>query len=188
MIPLRRRGVRVLITLTLLLSERRVRNMSDESKKREEEEAKLYPEINQGLEILNEAGEWVVGREKEQIIVLARGFMISGIIGILTGNAVKVLIVICSFTNKFRNTTMTNKTIMKYAGMTKTPLDRVLKELKFYNIISSHYLPGGSLKKRRRRINIIRWDTARARLIKEKKIKLGLDDKIDFIIPNPFRK
>ena len=162
--------------------------MSDESKKREEEEAKKYPEINQGLYELNEKEEWVLTRKKEPFTAYPRGFVFSGIIGILTGNAVKSLNVICSFTNKFRNTTIGDDVIRKYAGVCQKTLTNALRELEFYDVISRHNLPGGSRTKRRRRINIIRWDTARARLIKEKKIKLGLDDKIDFIIPNPFRK
>ena len=157
-------------------------------KEQEEKEARLYPEINQGLEVLNEAGEWVIGRDKESFTAYPRGFNFSGIIGVLNGNAVKVLNTICSFTNRFRNTTITNKMIMKYAGVCKTPLDKALKELKFYHIISSHYLPGGSKTTRIRRINILRWDTARALLIKEKKITIGLDNKVDFVIPNPYRK
>lgn len=157
-------------------------------KEQEEKEARLYPEINQGLEVLNEAGEWVIGRNKEPFTAYPRGFVFSGIIGILNGNAVKVLNVIASFTNKFRNTTITNETIRKYAGICKTPLDKALKELKFYHIISSHFLPGGSKTKRIRRINILRWDTARALLIKEKKITIGLDNKVVFVIPNPYRK
>ncbi len=162
--------------------------MSDESKKREEEEAKKYPEINQGLEILNEAGEWVVGREKEPFIAYPRGFAFSGIVGVLNDSTVKVLNIICSFTGRFRNTTITDDTIKKYANVCKNTLSKALQELEFYHIISRHLLPGGSLKKRRRRINILRWDTARARLIKEKKIVLGLDNKVVFVIPNPFRK
>lgn len=157
-------------------------------KEQEEKEARSYPEIAQGLEVLNKAGEWVIGRKREPFTAYPRGFAYSGIIGELNGNAVKVLNIIASFTNKFRNTTITNEKIREYAGICKTPLDKALKELKFYHIISSHYLPGGSLKKRRRCINIKRWNTARALLIKEKKITIGLDNKVVFIIPNPYRK
>lgn len=157
-------------------------------KDQEEKEARLYPEINTGYEVLNEAGEWVIGREKEPFIAFPRGFVYSGIIGELNGNAIKVLNTICGFTNRFRNTTITNETIRKYAGIHKTPLDRALRELKFYHIISSHFLPGGSKTTRIRRINILRWDTARILLIKEKKITIGLDNKVVFVIPNPYRK
>ncbi len=157
-------------------------------KEQEEKEARLYPEINTGYEVLNEAGEWVIGHKKEPFTAYPRGFVYSGIIGALNGNAVKVLNIICSFTNRFRNTTITNKMIMKYAGICKTPLDKALKELKFYHIISGHLLPGGSKTTRRRRINIIRWDTALPLLIKEKKVTLKLDDKVDLVLPNPYRK
>jgi len=162
--------------------------MSDQSKKREEEEARLYPEINQGLEVLNEAGEWVIGRKKETFMAYPRRFVFSGIIGLLNGNTVKVLNTICSFTGRFRNTTITDEIIIKYANVSQKTLTKSLQELEFYHIISRHLLPGGSYTKRRRCINIIRWDTSRALLIKEKKIKPGLDNKVDFVIPNPFRK
>jgi len=156
---------------------------------KEEEEAKLYPELNQGLGVLNEAGEWVIGREKEQFLAYARGFLTSGIIGQLNGNAVKVLNVIAGFTNRFRNTTIKDKTIMKYAGIScLDPLYRAFRELKFYRLISSHFLPGGSLKKRRRCINLNRWDTAKAILVKEKKIIIDSEGQVIFLIPNPYRK
>lgn len=163
-------------------------NISDELKKQEQKEAELYPDLCQGLDVLNEAGEWVIGRKKEQFIAYARGFILSGIIGELNGNAVKVLNVIAGFTNKFRNTTITNETIMKYAGICRTPLHNALKELKFYHVISSHYLSGGSRTKKRRCINLNRWDTAKPLLIKENKIVVGLDNKVTFVIPNPYRK
>ena len=158
-------------------------------KKQEEEEAKLYPEFNQGLEVLNEAGEWVIGREKEQFLAYARGFLVSGIIGQLNGNAVKVLNVIAGFTNRFRNTTLTDKKIMKYVGIScLTSLYRAFRELKFYHLISSHFLPGGSLKKRRRCITLSRWDIAKAILVKEKKIIIDSEGQVIFLIPNPYRK
>ena len=157
--------------------------------KEQEEEAKLYPELNQGLEVLNEAGEWVIGREKEQFLAYARGFLVSGIIGELNGNAVKVLNVIAGFTNQFRNTTTTDKKIMKYAGIScLTTLHRALRELKFYRLISSHFLPGGSLTKRRRCIVLSRWDIAKAILVKEKKIIIDSEGQVIFLIPNPYRK
>ena len=162
--------------------------MTDELKEREEEEAKLYPEISQGLDILNEAGEWVLGREKEQFMAFPQGFVLEGIIRELNNSAVTVLSVIASFTNRFRNTIITNETIAKYAGVTEYTVKIVLRELRFYHAISSHILPGGTLTRRRRIITVNRWDTARALLIKEKKITLGLDNKVVFLIPNPYRK
>ncbi|GAI69512.1 unnamed protein product [marine sediment metagenome] len=145
-------------------------------------------EINQGLEILNEAGEWVLGRKKEQIIAYAWGFMMSGIIRELNDSAVVVLNVICGFTGKKRNTIITNKKIAKYGGVSEHTVKNVLKELKFYHVISSHILPKGTLMRRRRSITVNRWDTALALLIKEKKIKLGLDNKVVFLVPNKYRK
>lgn len=157
-------------------------------KEQEEKEAKLYPEINQGLEILNEAGEWVIGRKKEPFTAYPRGFIFSGIIGLLNGNTVKVLDAICSFTGRFRNTTIKDKALKKYANVCQKTLSKSLRELEFYHIISRHFIPGGSLTKRRRCINIIRWDTALPLLIKEKKVTLKLDDKVDLVSPNPYRK
>jgi len=157
-------------------------------KEQAEKEARIYPEINQGLEVLNEDGEWVIGRKKEPFTAYPRGFAFAGIIAVLNNSTVKILTIICSFTNRYRNTTITNKSIEKYSGTSKDTVKKAIRELKFYHIISSHYLPGGSLTKRRRCININRWDTARALLIKEKKIIIGLDNKVDFVIPNPYRK
>ena len=157
-------------------------------KEQEEKEARLYPEINQGLEVLNEAGEWVIGRKKEPFTAYPREFVFSGIVGLLNGNTAKILTIICSFTNRFRNTTVKDKIIMKYAGISKNTLDTSLRELEFYHIISRHFLPGRRLKKRGRCINIIRWDTALPLLVKEKKVVIGLDNKVTFLIPNPYRK
>jgi len=157
-------------------------------KDQEEKEARLYPEINTGYEVLNEAGEWVVGRKKEPFTAYPREFVFSGIIGVLNGNTVKVLNIICSFTNRFRNTTIKDESLIKYANVCQKTLTKSLQELEFYHIISRHLLPGGSLENRRRRINILRWDTALPLLIKEKKVKLKLDNKVDLVSPNPYRK
>ncbi|MBA7568057.1 hypothetical protein ES695_13870 [Candidatus Atribacteria bacterium 1244-E10-H5-B2] len=162
--------------------------MTDFFKEREEKEARLYPEIVQGLEELNEAGEWVIGRKKEPFTAYARGFVYSGIIGLLNGNTVKVLNTICSFLKRFRNTTITSEMIGKYSGISKGTVKKAIRELKFYHVISSHLFPGGSLTKRRRCITVNRWDTARSWLIKENKIVVGLDNKVTFVIPNPYRK
>lgn len=157
-------------------------------KEQEEKEAKDYPEINQSLKVLNEAGEWVVGREKEQLIAYPIGFVFSGIIGNLNATTVKILNVICSFSNRFRNTTATNKMIGHRANISENTVEKALNELEFYHIISRHNLPGGSPTNKRRRININRWDTAIKKLIREKRIIPGLDNKINFLIPNPYRK
>ena len=162
--------------------------MKDFFKEQEEKEARLYPEIRQGLEVLNEAGEWVIGYKKEPFTAYPRGFVYSGIIGLLNGNTVKVLNAICSFAGRFRSTTIKDEALIKYANVCQKTLTKALRELEFYHIISRHFLPGGSLTKRRRRINIHRWDTARALLIKEKKITIGLDNKVVLVIPNPYRK
>jgi superfamily II helicase len=157
-------------------------------KEKEEKEARDYPEINQSLKVLNEAGEWVVGREKEQLIAYPIGFVFSGIIGNLNATTVKILCVICSFNNRFRNTTATNKMIGHRANICRKTVKKALKELEFYHIITRHNLPGGSLKNKKRCINISRWDTAIKKLIREKKIIPGLDNKINFLVPNPYKK
>lgn len=162
--------------------------MSDFYKEQDEKDARKFPEINQGLYVLNEAGEWVIGRKREQFTAYSVGFIFSGIIGNLNSNTAKILSVICSLTNRFRNTTTTDKMIMKYANVSHNTLSKGLNELEFYHIITRHNLPGGSLKKRKRCINISRWDTALKKLIKEKKIILGVDNKVSFLIPNPYRK
>lgn len=155
---------------------------------KEELDAEKYPEINQGLELKNEGGEWVIARKKEQFTAFPRGFLLAGIIGELSGNAKGALIVIAGFTSRFRNTRISDKIIMRYAGMCQSSLTKSLRELKFYHLISSHYLPGGSSEKRRRCITLNRWDTARDMLIKEKNLVIDLDRKVVFLRPNPYRK
>lgn len=162
--------------------------MKKSYKEQEEKDARNYPEINQSLKVLNEAGEWVVGREKEQLVAFPIGFVFSGIIRNLNASTVKILCVICSFTNRFRNTTATNEMIGHRANISKNTVEKALNELEFYRIITRHNLPGGSLKKKKRCINISRWDSAIKKLIREKRIIPGLDNKINFLIPNPYRK
>jgi len=155
---------------------------------KEELDAEKYPEINQGLELKNEGGEWIIARKKEQFTAFPRGFILAGIIGELSGSAKGILIVIAAFTNRFRNTTITNPIIAKYANVEDKTIKKSLRELKFYHLISRHYLPGGSSKRRRRCITLNRWDTARDLLIKEKNLVIDLDRKVVFLRPNPYRK
>lgn len=147
-----------------------------------------YPEINGGYEFYSEDGEIILRLKPEQTLRYPMTFSHSGIIRELSGNAVKVFNIIISISNRFRNTTATDRTIIKLSGVSHCTLTRALQELKFYHLIHTHYLPGGGQRKRRRKINLLRWGTARALLIREKKIVIGLDNKVTFLIPNPYRK
>ena len=157
-------------------------------KKQEEEEAKLYPELNQGLEVFNEAGEWVIGKKKEQFSAIAWRYIKEGVLAELKGNTVKVLLAIASLTGKQRFTKAGNECISEYAGVDIKTVKKSLKELEFYHFIKRNLIPSGSLKKRKRRIVLQRWDTAKALLINDKRIIVNDKGKVIFVIPNPFKK
>ncbi len=156
--------------------------------KKDEELVEKYPEMNGSYEVKNEDGEWVVGYKLERYIKYPIGFLEAGIIRELSSSAVKVFNILISLCNKYRNTSVMDKTLIKLSGIGQETITKVLRELRYYHLISSHLLPGGGLKKRRRKITLNRWDTARALLLKENKMKLGLDDRIDFLKPNPYKK
>ena len=147
-----------------------------------------YPELNGSYEIYSESGEATLRLKPEQYIKYPIGFLQAGIIRELNGNAVKVFNIIISICGRQRNTTATDKTIMKLSGVKHCTLTKALQELKFYHLIHIHYLPGGSAKKRIRKITLHRWNSAQALLIKEEKIVIGLDNKVIYPIPNPYRK
>jgi len=147
-----------------------------------------YPELNGSYEIFNENGEVILRLKKEPTIRYPRGFVYAGIIRELSSSAVKVFNIIISLCGRYRNTTAMDIMIQKLSGISQRTLRDIIKELKFYHLISIHYLPGGSRKKRIRKITLSRWDTAQVLLIKEKKLVIGLDNKVDFIISNPHKK
>lgn len=156
--------------------------------KKDEKLVEKYPEMNGGYEVKNEDGEWVVGYKLERYIKYPVGFLEAGIIKELDSSAVKVFNILINVSNKYRNTSVLDRTLIKLSGIKQGTITKALQELRYYHLISSHLLPGGSRKKRRRKIVLNRWDTARTLLLKENKIKLGLDGKVDFLKPNPFRK
>jgi len=147
-----------------------------------------YPELNGSYEIFDENGEIILRRKREQMLKYPMGFMHSGVIRELSISAVKVFNIIISLCGRYRNTTALNEMISKMSDISHNTVDKALQELKFYHLIHIHYLPGGSRKKRIRKITLSRWDTAWALLVKEKKVILGLDNKVTFLIPNPYRK
>jgi len=157
--------------------------------KEDKELAIKYPEINGGNEIFNKNGEVILTLKPEQTLRYPMGFIHSGIIRELSSNAVKVFNIIISISNrKYRNTTALNEMIGRLSGISLKTLKYIFKELKFYHLIHIHYLPGGSRKNRKRKITLSRWDTALSLLIKEKKVVVGLDNKVTFLIPNPHKK
>lgn len=147
-----------------------------------------YPELNGGYELYSESGEIILRLKKEQYIKYPMGFISSGVIRELSSSAVKIFNIIISLCGKYRNTTAMDRTIIKLSGLSSRTLSDIFLELKYYHLISIHYLPGGSLKKKIRKITLSRWDTAQALLIKEKKVTIGLDNKIICLIPNPYKK
>lgn len=156
--------------------------------KKDEELVEKYPEMNGSYEVKNEDGEWVVGYKLERYIKYPVGFLEAGIIRELNSSTVKVFNILISVCNKYRNTSVLDKTIIKLSSIKQGTISKALRELRYYHLISSHLLPGGGLKKRRRKIVLNRWDTAKVLLLKENKIVIGLDDKVDFLKPNPYRK
>ena len=156
--------------------------------KKDEELVEKYPEMNGNYEVKNEDGEWVVGYNLERYIKYPVGFLESGIIRELNSSAVKVFNILIKTCNKYRNTSVLDRTIINLSGIKQGTITKALRELRYYHLISSHLLPGGSKKKRWRKIVLNRWDTARALLLKEDKIIFGLDSRVDFLKPNPFRK
>ncbi|MBA7591613.1 hypothetical protein ES708_33773 [subsurface metagenome] len=157
--------------------------------KKDRELAIKYPEINGGYEFYSESGEVILRLKPEQTLRYPMGFIHSGIIRELNGNTVKVFNIIISISNrKYRNTTALNEMIGKLSGISHNTVDKAIQELNFYHLIHIHYLPGGSRKDRRRKITLSRWDTARALLVNEKKVVIGLDNKVTFPIPNPYKK
>ena len=156
--------------------------------KKDKELAIKYPELNGSYEFYSENGEVILKLKPEQTLRYPMGFAHSGVIRELSGNAVKVFNIIISISNRYRNTTATNKIIMELSGVKHSTIIKALQELKFYHLIHIHYLPGGGQKKKRRKITLSRWNTALSLLIEDKKVIIGLDNKVTFLIPNPYRK
>jgi hypothetical protein len=157
--------------------------------KKDKELAIKYPEINGGYEFYSKDGEVILTLKPEQTLRYPMRFAHSGVIRELSSSAVKVYNIIISISNrKYRNTTALNEMISRLSDLSVRTIKDVFKELKYYHLIHIHYLPGGSRKMRKRKIVLHRWDVARALLIKEEKITIGLDNKIVFVIPNPYKK
>lgn len=106
----------------------------------------------------------------------------------LKGASAKVLIAIANLTGKQRFTLASNKCISEYAGVNIKTIGEALRELEYYHIIKRNLIPSGSLKRRKRRIVLHRWDTAKSLLIKDGKIAIDDKGKGYLIIPNPFKK
>lgn len=78
--------------------------------------------------------------------------------------------------------------ISKCAGLNEDTVKKCLRELEYYHFIERHDIPRGSRTKRKRMITLQRWDTAKDKLIKEKKIEVDTKGKVIFVRPNPFRR
>jgi len=154
----------------------------------EQKEAELYPELNQGLGVYDENGIFFIERKREQFSAIAKRYIQEMIIAELKGSTVKVLMSITSLLGSQRFTNAGNKCIGKYAGVDGKTVREALKELEYYHIIKRNLIPSGSRKKRKRRIVLHRWDTAKPLLVKDRKIMVDEEGKVIFVIPNPFRK
>ena len=95
---------------------------------------------------------------------------------------------IASLTNRYRNTSTSNKIISKWAGINFCTVKSSLRELEYYHLIKRFNLPGGSRTNKKRMIILQRWDSAKDILIEENKIKVDGEGKVNFVRPNPFRK
>lgn len=156
--------------------------------KKDKELAIEYPELNGSYEIFSENGEVILERKLEQTLRYPMRYVHSGIIRELSSSAVKVYNIIISISGRQRNSTAINEMISKLSDLSIKTIKVSLRELKFYHLIDTHYLPGGSRKNRKRKITLLRWDFALPLLIKEKKVVIGLDNKVTFLIPNPYKK
>ena len=162
--------------------------ISDTLKEQERKEAELYPELNQGLEVVSENGEIILTRKKETFTAIAKGYVQCFIWSRLKGATAKVLIAIANLTGTQRFTLAGDKCISEYAGVNIKTVREALKELEYYHIIKRNLIPSGSLKRRRRRIVLFRWDTAKPLLIKDKKIIIDDKGEVCLVTPNPFKK
>ncbi|MDD3859784.1 MAG: hypothetical protein PHW83_06260 [Bacteroidales bacterium] len=139
--------------------------------KRAKNNAKSNPEINGGNSRYDKTLGEFVDLAAEPFLLLKAGFYTSGIISRLTSNAVKVLVVITGMTdNEYRTTEVKNNEIFKNAGVSESTGKLAIRELKYYHLIETHYIPGGSRKHRKRNIVLSRWDTALKKLKKENKV------------------
>ncbi len=50
-------------------------SISDTLREQERKEAELYPELNQGLEVVSENGEIILTRKKEQFTAIVWGYI-----------------------------------------------------------------------------------------------------------------
>ena len=147
---------------------------------------KQNPEIDQGIAL--EEGS-LYRRDPEQFSAVAWGFFVSNVFAQLTGSASKTLFAISTYTDKkYRSTLITNFTISKCAGLNPDTVKKDLRELEYYHFIERHDVPGGTRKERVRKITLQRWDTAKEKLIKDKKVTLDTRGKVSIVTPNPYRK
>ena len=139
------------------------------------------PELNQSLYYDNE-GDKLPKPKIEQYDPIPRGFVDSGIIFRLTASDFKLYLFLSSKCNPYRNTRVTNDFIIRETGFKKITIDRALRRLEFYHLISrrKYFIRP---KRSRRIITLLRWDTAYSKLVREEKIKANSSEDIIFIKP-----
>ena len=153
-----------------------------ELKKLWQKEIENDPDLNQGLDVAGSRK-----RKKEQFSAAPWEFTRSGITAELRGSPGTVLWALASLTNKYRNTRASNEMIAQWAGVCLDTVKRMLRQLEFYHLIGRRNLRS-SRTKRKRIITLLRWDTAKPRLIKEGKIKVDESGKVVFVKPYPFMR
>jgi hypothetical protein len=143
------------------------------------------PELNQSG-IYDNEGNRLKKAKTEQFSSIPMGFISSGIILILPGKyALTLYHYLSSKCDKWRNTQVTNETIIKDTGLSERTIKDGLRVLEFYHLINRrrYYIRPN---RKRRIITLLRWDTAYKKLIEEGKIKAFSADDVYHI--NPYKK
>jgi len=140
------------------------------------------PELNQSG-IYDNEGNKLKKDKIEQFSYIPMGFINSGISLKFPGK--KVLAIyhyLSSKCSKWRNTHITNPTIIKDTGLSESTVKEVLRVLEFYHLISRrrYYIRP---KRKRRIITLLRWDTAYKMLIKEGKIQANNLNEVYLVMP-----
>jgi len=145
----------------------------------------FHPELNQSG-IYDSEGDKLPKPKREQYDPIPRGFVDSGIIFRLTASDFKVYFFLSSKCNPYRNTRVTNYFFIRETGFIKVTLDRALRRLEFYHLISrrKYFIRP---KRSKRIITLLRWDTAYKKLVKEGKLIVDSSGDTVFTEPYPYK-
>ena len=117
------------------------------------------PELNQSG-IFDNEGNRIEKTKLEQFDRIPRGFIDSDLIFYLKGKDLILYFFLSSKCNKWRNTRVTNKFIIKNTGLKNATINRSLRRLELFHFISrrKYYISPG---RNRRIITLLKWDTAK---------------------------